>query len=101
MHDDVNCPYCGAGQEICHDDGRGYEEDRNHEQECGECEKIFVFNTHISFSYTAQKADCLNGSEHKYKPTGTYPCEYTRMRCIDCDHERPCTEDEMTQVLSA
>lgn len=31
----VECPYCGAGQEICHDEV--------HEQECDECAKTFVF----------------------------------------------------------
>ena len=38
---DVYCPYCGAEQEINHDDGYGYEEDRRYQQQCGECEKTF------------------------------------------------------------
>ena len=92
--DDVDCPYCGAGQEINHDDGYGYEEDQVYEQECGECEKNFVFTTSISYDHYAKKADCLNGSEHKYQATATYPKRYTRMRCIDCDIERKQTDDE-------
>jgi len=28
--DDVDCPYCGESQEICHDDGFGYSEDEDH-----------------------------------------------------------------------
>jgi len=36
MIETVNCPYCGAEQEICHDDGYGYEEDVLHQQECSE-----------------------------------------------------------------
>jgi len=27
---DVECPYCGAEQEINHDDGQGYDEDVLH-----------------------------------------------------------------------
>ena len=97
---DVTCPYCGHEQEICHDDGFGYEEDQKHEMECCECEKTFVFNTTILFLYEASKADCLNGGEHQIKPTRTVPRKYTRMRCSDCDYERPCTAEEMAEVLN-
>ena len=27
---DMQCPYCGADQEVCHDDGAGYSEDERH-----------------------------------------------------------------------
>lgn len=91
---DVNCPYCNAEQEINHDDGYGYEEDRLHEQECTCCDKTFTFNTSISFYHEAFKADCLNGGEHQYKATSTYPVEYTRMRCSECEDERLPTEEE-------
>ena len=86
---DVECPYCGAEVEINHDDGYGYEEDKIHEQQCGECDKTFVYQTSIHFSHEASKADCLNGGEHKYKRTSTYPPEFARMQCEDCGHERP------------
>jgi len=98
---DVNCPYCGAEQEINHDDGYGYVEDEVYEQECIECEKIFAFDTGIILVHKAWKADCLNGAKHKYKPTHTYPKEYTKMRCTDCDHERSCTDDELAAVVNA
>ena len=101
MYSDVECPYCGAEQDICHDDGYGYAEDEAHEQECNDCEKTFSFTTSISFSYVATKAECLNGGEHQYKPTMTVPQRHTKMRCTDCCHERPCSETEMAQVLSA
>ena len=84
---DVVCPYCGEGQEICHDDGLGYEEDRIHEQECGKCEKIFVFTTSISFYYEANKADCLNGEEHKRKSMPSIPFYPKRTVCEDCGEE--------------
>jgi Zn ribbon nucleic-acid-binding protein len=97
---DVKCPYCEAEQEINHDDGYGYEEDQKHEQECINCEKYFVYTTTISFSYETKKAACLNGSDHKYRNTMTYPIRYTKMRCEDCGHERKCTDEELS-LLSA
>lgn len=98
MQDDVKCPYCGQEQEICHDDGYGYEEDEHHEQECVSCEKTFIFMTTISFYYQAFKADCLNGGDHEYKPTITYPVEATRMRCVNCGIERPANEEELAEA---
>ncbi len=96
---DVICPYCDAGQEINHDDGYGYTEDDIFEQECVECEKTFVFTTSIHIFHEAAKAGCLNGAKHKYKPTITYPKEYTTMRCIDCDKRRTPTAEEMKEIL--
>jgi hypothetical protein len=63
MHTDIDCPYCGKGQEICHDDGcYGIEEDRMHEQKCIHCERMFGFTTQHSLSY---RAYCYN-SEHDW-----------------------------------
>lgn len=82
---DVECPYCEYEQEICHDDGYGYEEDVEHEQTCPECDKIFVFTTSISYYYEVNKADCLNGSEHNMiKRVTTYYPDYAE--CKDCSH---------------
>lgn len=91
---DMECPYCGAGQEVCHDDGKGYEEGKNHEHRCTECKMKFVFQTTISFYYEPEKADCLNGADHKLKMSSTYPREYSKMRCQDCDFERKPTPEE-------
>ena len=99
MYSDVNCPYCGKGQEINHDDGYGYEEDRTYEQACGDCEKSFVFTTQISFDYKAKKAACLNGDPHKFMTTHTHPKLFTRMRCADCDEERQLTDQEWLDFL--
>lgn len=73
---DVNCPYCGQGLEICHDDGYGYEEEEFHSQECGHCEKTFSFTTSIHYYYEAKKADCMNGEKHNWKPM--LPCLKSR-----------------------
>lgn len=92
---DTNCPYCDKGVDINHDDGYGYEEGVTHQQECGHCNKIFVYGTSISFYYEAGKADCLNGSKHEYKPTHTVPKAYTQMECEICQQRRPLTKEEL------
>lgn len=61
---DVKCPYCGAKQEINHDDGYGYEEDRDHEQNCVKCDKVFKFTTSISYHYSVE---CQDG-DHDMEP---------------------------------
>jgi hypothetical protein len=85
---DTECPYCDAEVTICHDDGAGYAEGELHQQTCRSCDKTFAFTTSIHFHYEPQKADCLNGAEHDYKRTRTYPPEAARMRCSQCDDER-------------
>lgn len=86
---DVDCPYCGEAQEINHDDGYGYNEDRTYEQQCGDCDKNFTFTTSISFYYDAKQADCLNGSPHKMKPVISSAKDIWPdwKRCEDCDYE--------------
>lgn len=96
---DIECPYCDVMQEINHDDGYGYAEDETFQQECDDCGKTFTFTTSISFYYSTEKADCLNGSDHKFKPTETYPKRCTRMKCEMCDCERPPTELEWKDIL--
>jgi len=97
---DIQCPYCKSGLDIDHDDGQGYEEDTTHQQRCDMCDKTFVFTTSVNYTYYPEKADCLNGGEHRYIATHTYPIEYTKMRCEYCDEERYPTTDEMTAILS-
>lgn len=91
---DIECPYCEHEQEINHDDGYGYEEDVNHEMECCNCDKYFTFQTVVTYHYTSEKADCLNDSEHRLSKTLTYPVEFSKMRCKDCDYERDLTKEE-------
>ena len=99
MSKDMQCPYCGADQEVCHDDGQGYSEDENHEHTCSECEKTFVFRTVISFYYYPEKADCLNGAHHDLKLSNTYPREYAHMGCKNCDYRRKPTSEELAADL--
>ena len=98
VYDDIECPYCNAGQDIDHDDGYGYSENETHQQRCRKCDSTFTYTTSISFYYEADKAPCLNGEEHQYKPTHTHPDCWTRMRCVWCDEERSLTEEERVEM---
>jgi len=87
MSDDVECPYCEEWQEICHDDGYGYEEDEVFQQECSDCGKVFTFTTAISFDYWAYKAPCKNGGDHKWVKIRGSPSKFfeNKYRCDYCD----------------
>jgi hypothetical protein len=97
---DVECPYCEAEQEICHDDGYGYTEGEIYQQECSSCGKVFIFTTSISFNYDAERADCLNGGEHIYKRTITAPRWAARDRCEVCGDEKPIPEEERKRLYA-
>lgn len=91
---DASCPYCNADIDINHDDGYGYEEDELHQQECNKCLKVFTYRTSIILLYSVDKADCLNGGEHKYEITKTIPIEARRLRCSACEDEKPIITEE-------
>lgn len=93
---DLECPYCEKEFNICHDDGFGYAEGVKHHIECPNCEKSFVFETSISFDYEPSVADCLNGEEHDWKLTRTYPKAFSRMECSMCGDLRELTQEERT-----
>ena len=77
---DVDCPYCGKGQDINHDDEYGYHEDEVFEQECSKCDKVFVYTTTISFYYEAEKAPCKVGC-----PEAAF---IGKQFCAVCDEQR-------------
>ena len=90
MSSDVECPYCGKGQEICHDDGYGYEDGQTFEQECSDCDNTFAYTTATSFYYEANKCPCLNGEPHKMVKRERYDdCWPDWLVCEEehCDHE--------------
>ena len=95
---DLQCPYCQTEQEVCHDDGHGYEENEKHQMQCSNCDKHFVFETTISFYYEAEKANCLNDGKHKYQPTHTSPNAFTCMECSSCGEKRDLTDSERTSL---
>lgn len=94
MSKDLECPYCGAWLDICHDDGFGYDENVNHQMECNKCDKSFIFQTSISFHYEPYQADCLNDGNHDFRRTQTFPYEFAKMRCDMCGEEREMTLEE-------
>lgn len=83
---DIECPYCKEGQEINHDDGVGYEEDKTYQQQCGDCNKIFTYTVIISYYYDCKKAPCLNGELHVWQDIEGCPQGYysNRKRCSCC-----------------
>jgi hypothetical protein len=93
------CPYCNAEIEINHDGGYGYEEGQTYQQECSKCGKTFVYETYVSYSYTLEKAECLNDGEHDYQETCTYPKVFGRMRCTMCGDEIPLPEDKYEEYI--
>lgn len=95
---DMQCPYCGADQEVNHDDGCGYSEDERHEHECSECEKTFVFRTTIVLYFNPSKADCLNGAEHELQFRKRRPMQYSRMGCKHCGYARTAKPDEIASA---
>ena len=94
MYYDIKCPYCAAGQEVCHYDEQDFDADDRHEMKCAKCKKYFVFTTSISYSYTSSKAACLNGADHTFRPSVASPKCYTTMHCCDCDYVRSPTREE-------
>lgn len=89
---DAECPYCNSDVEIIHDDGYGCNEDELYQQECEKCGKTFVYTTTIYFYHDTKEADCLNGGEHDYQKTNTYPPEFAVLRCRQCWDEKPIKE---------
>ena len=77
---DVNCPYCGYAQEINHDDGYGYEEDRDHTQYCPSCQRSFGFTTSISYNY---EVFCDGDHEMEHCGHDDLPNFY---ECVRCDY---------------
>jgi len=81
---DVKCPYCGEDQEINHDDGYGYEDGGEFEQDCVSCEKTFKFSTSISFSYIVY---CQDG-DHDIEPWTDHKGMYGCKKCEFCELRR-------------
>lgn len=97
---DVECPYCGEPEDICHDNGYG-EEGEIHHQECGSCGKMFAFTIEISFNYEVSEAPCLNGGKHKKVAVIGFPKEafVGVSRCAHCGEEFREKEEERQAAM--
>ena len=54
--DEVYCPYCGLDHEADCEDTTFYE-DGEHEFTCHECGKVFLVDTHVSYSYSTRRKE--------------------------------------------
>jgi len=79
------CPYCDKKMDDDPEDC--YEPNECYEWECLNCGKLFVFYVEYERIYREIKADCLNGGEHDYQRTCTYPPEFAKARCTICQKE--------------
>lgn len=83
---DVKCPYRGEEQEINHDYGYGYEESKEFEQDCHNCQKALKFTTSISFHYNVF---CQDG-DHEMEPAGDkWPALHECTKCDFFEHREP------------
>lgn len=93
---EVTCPYCKEEFEVDTDDGRHYGDGKSEEEVCPNCEKTMLVVSSCSWYREAEKADCLNGSEHPWSEWSTYWIGekepnvgkfYERRYCTICDKE--------------
>ncbi len=94
---ELTCPYCNSKQDFTLEDGCVFIGTNQHE--CDECRKCFIFTAEASVDYYSYEAACLNGGEHDWKPTNSYPRKATRMQCETCDEYRDPTPEEMAEIL--
>lgn len=64
-------------------------------------DKLLLFETSISFYYEPEKADCLNDGKHDWKPSRTFPKEFTKMGCSMCGETRNPNGDEMSVIMQS
>ena len=81
----IECPYCYADNDVCHDDDEGFQEGVKHEMQCSTCNHNFTFETAVTVNYYPEKADCLNGSPHDLYTSRTYG-DTQWLRCKNCEH---------------
>lgn len=82
---DLECPYCGHFYRPRTDDGNLCEEETTYHEECPKCEKVFVAMVSWLPTYSASKADCLNGGEHTLAESKICPKpSRPRIYCTTC-----------------
>lgn len=87
---EITCPYCEHEYDLCHDDGAFYNQDGVEVEECPNCEKSFLVHSSVSWYFEAEKAECLNDGNHKWKKEYgvMYPELANREVCEVCDTKR-------------
>ena len=97
--DEIECPYC---QHTWNYDGDGLGDDESEECQCEKCEKSFMIKASVSISYESTACPCLNGEDHKFVDTRSFPrITYgkIRMKCDYCElvKTREATEREIAE----
>lgn len=69
---EVTCPYCEQEFDVDTDDGRHYKDGESEPEECPNCEKTVLVASSCSWYREAEKADCLNGSDHPWSEWTTH-----------------------------
>ena len=97
---DVECPHCFHEIEICTDDGFGTDESETYEQKCPHCESTFALRVCISLTYSASKADCMNGGEHNFRVNKKNPWNIGKELCMDCGKEITTDQAAYTKAMA-
>lgn len=53
----IVCPYCGDEKEDEYDHPEMYFEEGSHDAYCGVCDKEYVVNTEVKYSYETEKIE--------------------------------------------
>ena len=97
MSENIQCPYCEEYVEI-----EPYDEhyENYEEYECPKCRKNFEMFAETTINYSVVgRADCLNGSKHKWKQQVGTPEIYFRGKyiCEDCSATRRVEEERASK----
>jgi hypothetical protein len=87
------CPYCGC-QKHGETEDITYAPDEEWENTCYDCDKTYLVNTNVQYTFDTKKAPCKNGIPHGIKfirkiweGTLLYRCEW-------CEYEEHRREDD-------
>jgi ribosomal protein S27E len=95
---DIQCPYCGSLAVIPEYLVCGGTEGELYQRKCEACNMMFVFRIELRYAMIPQKANCLNGMEHRYEETFARPRRFAKLRCRDCKDEQPLPADWYTDL---
>ncbi len=70
---DVKCPYCGHEQEIDHGGSYSYTEEIDHEYECINCNKDFIYRIRIQHCYIVKAIDEFVDDEVRFDELNKKP----------------------------
>ena len=90
------CPYCEKSIEIYCDE---FIDGETSNQKCEYCGKVFAFGVKIVTEYHLKKAPCLNGGEHDWELSYTFPGCRHWVECKNCGKSRSCSQIELQELI--